>query len=277
MTRSTLLPFAPAILCLLPAAVSTASDRDAPERPGETVRLLDAASEARADQPRRRPPFGAGPRGPAPRRSEPTYGLSFHSGFRMLGVESGLFDDNEYEFGVTPGDFLAARFGVEGDFAVLPRLAVTLGFESGSATRTASYLDFVHDDGAEIVHDAELSITEFNLGARLLLGPPTGRVRGYLTAGVTGMIYEYWEDGEFLDGATFDIFYDHYRERSFQLGFFGGVGGEMPLFRTRQGYGALFVEYRYATSRGEHGEGFEGYGDLRVDRSGALVGLRVRF
>ncbi len=281
MPRSILFLLAFAVLLFLPAGGSAASGPDAPgseEDPKEAARLLDAAAaEARSLQPRRRPPFGAGPRSQGPRRSEPTYGLSFHSGFRMLAVESALFDDNEFDFGVEAGDFLAARFGVEGDFALLPRFAVTLGVESGSATSTSSYLDFVHDDGGEILHDSELSITEFTLGGRLLLGPPTARVRGYLAAGVTGMIYQYWEDGEFIDGATFDIFYDYYEERSFQLGFFAGVGGEMPLFRTRLGYGALFVEYRYAASRGEHGDGFEGFGDLRLDRSGALIGLRVRF
>lgn len=280
------------LLVLMTLPVLSASSAAAAESPPEPaagsgaagkvpkleLRLLERVETAAAGyQPRRRPPFGGQPsrsRGP----SEPRFGLSLHTGYRSVGVDSTLFEDNEFDFGLDSGDFLAARFGMEFDFAVRPRFTVLLGIDSGSARTSASYIDFVFDDGAEIVHDAGLEIREIDLGVRLrLFGQPGGSLSAYVAGGAAGMLYRYWEDGEFVDFGTYDIFYDRYEESQFQLGAFFGAGAEVTVFRMPRGHAALLAEFRYATSNGEHRDSFDGFGSFVVTRTGVLIGMRLWF
>ncbi len=273
-------------LAVVPGA--RADERPAPpeeEKNGATAveapeaLLVERARAAGTEaQPRRRPPFGGPPANTRrPRQTDPRFGISFHSGYRALAVESELFDANELDFGLDPGDFLAARVGGEIDFAVYPRLLLTLGLDSSSARQSSSYADFVWDDGSEIEHETRLSTTELTLGVRLPLADAAARIRPYLVIGASGMVYDYWEDGEFVDFDTYDIFYDRYEETSFQVGMFFGAGFEVPVFRMRRGHSAIFGEFRAARSTLEHREAFDGFGDLSVTRTGALVGIRFWF
>ncbi len=232
------------------------------------------ASEAAGQPPRR----GGYPDRSSSRASTPRWGISFHTGYRALHIQSPLFDDNEYDFGTTARDFLAARYGIEFHYAVVPQVDILLGYESGNADTTASYLDLTYEDGSEIEHDASLTLQDLTLGVRIGLAPASALFRPYLLAGFSGALYEYSEVGEFVDFETSDIFYDEFQERSFLPGFFAGGGADFAIVRRPDGQRLeLFGEFRYARSAGEHQDGFKGFGDLTLGRSGALFGVRFRF
>ena len=239
-----------------------------------SLALFPVAVAAAGEQPPRRGGYPDRQRGGG--SAETRHAFSLHSGFRALDIESGLFEDNELDFGITDDDFLAARYGLEFDFAVLPALDIVVGFETGEADTIGSYVDFVYDDGGEIEHAAFLGITELTLGVRFQM-PGQARFRPYLLAGVSGAIYRYREVGEFVDFTTSDIFYDEFSENSFHTGFFVGAGTDFAILRRHGRRIDLFGEFRYARSAAEHDDGFEEFGDLTVARTGGLFGIRFRF
>ncbi|MXW71306.1 MAG: hypothetical protein F4Z74_07640 [Acidobacteria bacterium] len=233
------------------------------------------AAAAESGQPPRRGPYPD-----ASQRSvrEARYAFSSYGGFRVLNVTSDLFAANEFDFGITDDDFRTGSFGFEFDFAVLPRVDISIGFNSGNAETYGSYLDLVYEDGGEIEHSARLAMTDLSLGVRLRLLGGAARVRPYLVGGFAGVYYRYSEIGDFVDFETADIYYDVFEETSFLPGFFAGAGADVAIVRFRDGGSLdLFGEFRYVRSQGEHTEGFDGFGDLTLDRSGGLIGLRVRW
>lgn len=237
--------------------------------------LAAAAAAEDAGQPPRRGPY---PDASQQSVRDTRFALSTYGGFRVLNVASDLFEANEYDFGITDDDFLTGGFGFEFDVAVLPRVDVSLGFDTGDAETLGSYLDFVFEDGGEIEHSARLAMTELSLGVRLRLLGGSAPVRPYVIGGVSGAYYRYTEIGEFVDFDTADIYYDEFEEKSFLPGFFVGAGADVAVVRLPDGGRVeLFGEFRYARAEGEHTEGFAGFGDLRLDRSGGLFGFRVRW
>ncbi len=234
--------------------------------------LLPQAALAGEQPPRR----GLSPnRSPAP--SETRYSVAFHAGYRAFHLDSQLFADNEFDFGITDGDFTTALFGGEFDFEIVPLLSITAGLTASEAETTGSYLDFTYDDGSEIAHSAYLGVTEFTVGARFHLVGERSPFRPYVLGGISGTLYEYRESGDFVDFETADIFFDDYLEESFLIGFFAGAGADLAIVQRADQRIDLYAEYRYSRSEGEHQDGFAGFGDLTLARSGGLLGIRLRF
>ena len=231
-------------------------------------------AEDEGQPPRRSPYPDASQRSVA----ETRYAFSTYGGFRVLDVTSELFVANEFDFGITDGDFRTGGYGIAFDFAVLPRVDISIGFDNGKAETYGSYFDLVYEDGGEIEHSARLSMTELSLGVRFRLIGGSARVRPYLIAGATGTYYRYHEIGDFVNFDTSNIYYNEVEEKSFLPGFFAGAGADFAVWRLPSGGRIeLFGEFRYARAQGEHTEGFERFGDLRLDRSGGLFGFRIRW
>lgn len=240
-----------------------------------TVCFPVTSAAAEPGQPPRRGPYPD-----ASQRSarDTRYAFSIYGGIRTLNATSDLFAANEVDFGITDDDFRTGGFGFEFDYAVLSQVDVSVGFTNGSADTFASYLDFVYEDGGEIEHSARLAMSELSLGVRLRLLGGAARVRPYLIGGFSGGWYRYTEVGEFVNFDTADIYYDEFREKSFLPGFFAGAGADVGVVQLPNGGRVeLFGEFRYSRTQGEHTEGFDGFGDLRLDRPGGLVGFRVRW
>ncbi len=234
---------------------------------------------AAAAEDDRQPPRGSPyPDARSKSAQETRYAFSAYGGFRIFDITSELFAANEFDFGITEDDFRTGGYGFEFDVAVLPQVDISLGFNAASSRTYGSYLDLVYEDGGEIEHRADLTMTELSLGVRLRLIGGAARVRPYLLAGVSGAYYRYREIGDFVDFETADIYYDEFAETSFLPGFFAGAGIDYALVQLPdRGRVELFGEFRYARSQGEHTEGFAGFGDLQLDGSGGLFGFRVRW
>ena len=237
-----------------------------------TAAFVTATAAAESGQPPRRGPYPD-----ASQRSarDTRFAFSTYGGFRVLNVTSDLFAANEYDFGITDDDLRTGGYGFEFDFAVLPRVDVSIGFDNGDAETYGSYLDLVYEDGGEIEHLAQLAVTELSLGVRLRLLGGSARVRPYLIGGISGAYYRYTEVGDFVDFDTADIYYDEFEEKSFLPGLSSPAPGPTSpscVCRT-EAASSSFAEFRFARSQGEHTEGFDGFGDLRLDRSGGLFGL----
>lgn len=209
--------------------------------------------------------------------SPPRYAIAGYAGFRLFQIDSLLFESNEIDFGITEGDFASGRTGFEVSFAVVPAVEILVGIEWGDAETYGNYLDLVYEDGSEIEHSAWLEMTEYLLGARIR-PLPGSRLSPYLVLGLSVANYRYGEAGDFVNFDTADIYYDEYGERLFLPGFFAGAGLDFAVWRLPfERRLDVFAEFRYARAQGEHEEGFAGFGDLTVGRTGALFGLRIRF
>ena len=152
-----------------------------------------------------------------------------------------------------------------------------VGFDTGGSETSGNYLDLVYDDGSEIEHSARLEMTEYTFGARVR-PLPEGRVSPYLAVGVSLASYRYSEEGAFVKPETSVVEYNEFSERLSLFGFFAGAGLDYALVRLPYGRRIdLFGEFRYARGESEHEDGFDGFGDLTIGRTGALFGLRIRF
>ena len=234
---------------------------------------VPAVAEEEAQPPR----DARSPDRPRSGGSPPRYGIAAFGGFRLLQVDSRLFDANEADFGLTDDDFNSGRLGVELHYALLPMVEILVGFETGQADTLASYLDLVYEDGSEIEHSASLTLTDYTIGARVRPFR-RGRASPYLVLGMAWTSYEYSEKGEFVNFENFDVYYDHLEERPSFMGLFAGAGLDFTLARLPFGRRFdAFGEFRYARGEGRHRGGFVDFGDLSVARTGARFGFRVRF
>lgn len=212
-----------------------------------------------------------------PTGSRPRYGIAAFGGFRLLQIDSPLFDANETDFGLTDDDFNSSRWGFELDYALLPMVEILVGFESSRADSLGTYLDLVYEDGSEIEHSAVLGLTDTTIGARIRPFR-RGRASPYVVFGLARTSYDYSESGEFVNFENFDIYYDELEERHSLMGFFAGAGLDFALARLPFGRRFdAFGEFRYSRGQGQHDDDFAGFGDLTVGRTGARIGFRVRF
>ncbi len=188
-------------------------------------------------------------------------------------VTSELWSDNLEVFSIERQDFDAFAVGVEGAIDAGEFLDVTLGVETSSRSVRSNYRDFVRDDDTEIRQELRLRITPVTGGLRLF---PTGRysrVRPFVAAGVGVYVYEYLEDGEFIDFDTFDVFVDTFVDRGAAFG--GFVGGGLWFTITESV--SVFGEYRRHWARGSHGRDFEGFGRFDLGGNQASIGFDFRF
>lgn len=239
-----------------------------------TVCFAIGAAAADTGQPPRRARYPDASQTASP---SPRYSIAGYGGFRLLQIDSALFESNEIDFGITDDDFSGGRVGFEMSFAVVPAVEILVGIGGGDAETYGNYLDFVYEDGAEIEHAAWVEMSEYVLGARIR-PMPGSRLSPYLVFGLAAASYRYGEAGEFVDFDTGDIYYDEYRESLFLPGIFAGAGLDFALVRMQFGRRLeAFTEFRYARAQGAHKDGFDGFGDLTIGRTGALFGLRYRF
>lgn len=187
--------------------------------------------------------------------------------------ESRLWRENVETFTIETQDFESLIGGVEVAIELNEFVDVAFGIEGYSRRVSSSYREFVRDDGTEIVQDLRLSVAPITAGARFL---PFGKFRTlipYVTGGLGLYPYEYMEEGEFIDFATFDIFVDAFQDTGVGTGGYAGAGLEWAVSRSV----LLFGEYRRHWVNAEHSDDFRGFGDFDLDADQLSAGLAIRF
>lgn len=188
-------------------------------------------------------------------------------------IESDLWDDNVATFAIERSDLDALIGGAELSLALTEIVDVGFGVETSSTTVFSNYRDFVFEDGSEILQDLTLRTTPLTVGVRVLPLGKEHRVAPYVTGGAAFYVYEYREEGEFVDFATFDIAPDLFLDRGLAYGGYLGAGVEMGLTETV----AALAEYRRHWGRGTHGGDFLGFGRFDLTANQVSFGLAFRF
>jgi len=187
--------------------------------------------------------------------------------------ESELWDDNLATFQIEPDDFSGFVAGAAVGLPLSDHLELVVAVDTSSTTVLSSYRDFVWDDGGEILQDLTLRVTPLTGGVRLYPLGQRARVRPFLTGGGAAYLYEYREEGEFVDFETFDIYSDTFIDRGAAYGWF--FGGGVSIAWTD----AVFVvgEYRRHWASGRHGVDFEGFGGFELTSQQVSAGVGFRF
>jgi hypothetical protein len=186
--------------------------------------------------------------------------------------ESVLWEENLETFAIEPSDFDALIGGVEFSIELSDYVDLAFGVETSSSTVFSNYRDFVFDDGGEIFQDLTLRTTPVTAGVLVFPIGKLHRVLPYVTGGGGLYVYEYREEGEFVDFDTFDIYGDLFFDRGVGYGGYLGAGVEVRVSELA----FIFGEYRRHWARGSHGGDFQGFGrfDLRANQLSFGVNLR---
>ena len=188
-------------------------------------------------------------------------------------IDSDLWEENLATFTIERSDFDALIGGVEVSIELSELVDLAFGVETSSSTVFSNYRGFVFEDGSEILQDLTLRTTPVTAGVRVFPIGKLRRVFPYVTGGAGFYLYEYREDGEFVDFDTFDIGGDLFIDRGVAYGGYFGAGVEVGLSELAYG----FAEYRRHWARGTHGGDFQGFGGFDLSANQMSFGVNLRF
>ncbi len=186
---------------------------------------------------------------------------------------SDLWVENTETFNFVVSDFNFIFGGAEFTVELNEFVDLAFGIDAYSRRVNTHYREFVRDDGTEIRQEIRLTVVPLTTGLRFL---PLGKFRvvsPYVTGGFGLYPYEYTEDGEFIDFATFDIFGARFRDSGVGWGGYAAAGIEVTVTR---GF-LVFGEYRRHWVYRQHGGDFRDFGDFDLDARQIAFGLTFRF
>jgi hypothetical protein len=131
----------------------------------------------------------------------------------------------------------------------------------------------MRDDGTEVIQDLSLRTTPLTVGVRVLPVGREHRLVPYVGGGGAIYFYEYWEEGEFIDMDSLDIFVDLFVDRGVAFGGYLCGGADVALAERI----TAFAEFRRHWARGQHGDDFEGYGGFDLNANQVSFGARFLF
>jgi hypothetical protein len=204
--------------------------------------------------------------------------LVFKLGSFFPGGDSQVWTLNTETFDFDVGDFNYWMGGVELDLELTNYLDVAIGFDGYNRRVESTYRDFVRDGGAEIPQNFKLKVLPITGGLRLL---PLGKFRKLIphVAVGTGLYYfDYQEEGDFIDGTSFEVFPGTFHDRGFVPGLQAGAGAEYMFsegIEPGEGW-YLFGQFRRHWVSAELAGDFTGE---KLDLGGAEIafGLSLRF
>jgi hypothetical protein len=187
--------------------------------------------------------------------------------------ESDLWAENVATFNVEVDDFNYVFGGGEFTFELSEFADFAMGVDIYSRRVSTHYREFVRDDGTEVRQDMKLSVIPLTAGVRFM---PIGKfhvVFPYVAGGFGLYVYEYVEEGEYIDFATWDIFGARFQDNGVGYGGYAAAGLEA---RVSQGF-SVFGEYRRHWVLVQHGGDFRDYGDFDLDATQIAFGFVFRF
>lgn len=153
--------------------------------------------------------------------------LVFKLGSFFPGGSSEFWAVNTETFDFEVGDFNYVMGGVELDLALTSYLDIAIGFDGYSRRVDSKYRDFVREDGSPIQRSFRLKVLPITGGLQFL---PLRRFRRFIPhLGAGGGLYyfDYHEEGEFINGASFEIYPDTFGDSGLVPGLHVSGGAEL--------------------------------------------------
>lgn len=191
--------------------------------------------------------------------------------FGIRGTDARVDDDVLLEnlnlFSFDPTELDSVTFGGEWLIALGDHLeaGIGLGYQRGTAPST--YIDYINDDGTEILQDFHLQMVPLTGTVRLFPFGDTA-VRPYIGGGIGLFMWRYSEVGEFIDFYDYTVSRERFVASGADIGTVVLGGVRVPLGDSL----AAGVEVQYQRAAGRVGVD-EGFLAERID----LGGLTTRF
>jgi opacity protein-like surface antigen len=172
-------------------------------------------------------------------------------------------DFEDLAFGMEYLRILSDHFGILGSFS----------YYEGSTDQ--SYLDFVDQSGAEIIHRTRLEISDLTVGVLVNITQRDKPVVPYVGAGGGLYFWRLRESGDFIDFNAFDapIFTDTFENDGTVFGWYYLAGLEVPLSPNW----SVFGEARWQEADDGLDGDFQGLGDLDLSGRRLSIGMGWSF
>lgn len=214
---------------------------------------------------------------------QPRIGLKFETGYGFQFAQNEIFDFLVTQHTLDRGDFDSPYIGGELAVRVSERWDVAIGVGYQSSSERSEFREFVGTDDLPIQQLTELEIIPVVVTAKYY---PTGRGRSigrfawipqtfspFVSGGIGVASYRLFQDGEFVDFETLDIFQETFVTD--RQAFLARAAAGLEIAVGRQF--ALSGEARYSWARSPLGEDYAGFGDIDLDGIQLVAGIAVRF
>jgi hypothetical protein len=191
---------------------------------------------------------------------------------------SDLWQSNVDTFDFNVSDFNYVMGGVELDLGLNSYLDVAVGFDGYSRSVGSRYVDFVREDGTDIVQSFKLKVLPITGGIRFLPIRKFHRFIPHVTAGAGLYYFNYEEAGEFVNLMSMEIIPGTFGESGITPGAYAGAALEYMFssgIDPGQGW-FVFAEFRRHWASAELGGDFE---KEEIDLGGSQLafGVSLRF
>lgn len=213
----------------------------------------------------------------------PTLRLGVAGGYASPSARSDIYDFLTTELSLERRDFASPSFTLSAAVRVAPRVEVGLSAMFADRTKGSDSRDFTGEDDLPILQTTTLKRRSIMATGRLSLLEPgraigryawiPNRVVPFIGAGAGAVRYRLYQEGEFVDRETLDIFADEFESTGWGFGATGFAGADFSL-SPRFG---LTAEARYLWSRAPMNGDFSTFSKIDLSGYDASIGLFVRF
>jgi hypothetical protein len=212
----------------------------------------------------------------------PRVGVTLRAGLANPTARGDLFDFATDTLTLGRGDFAGVALAADLSLGRPgSRVDWVLGLGYASASAPSEFRNMIGTDDLPIAQTTSFHRVPLTLGARAYLAPRgraigrfawvPARVAPYVGAGVGATWYRFRQEGEFVDYATQDIFFDTFETSGWGPTGYGGAGVDLSLSPLM----ALTADARYVWARARVGGDFDGFD--RIDLSGLSTTLGITF
>jgi hypothetical protein len=186
---------------------------------------------------------------------------------------SDLWDDNYENLSYDKVDFNDIVFFVEYQQQFHKHLSFYV--EGGRFDKAvyAEYRDYEYDNGSPIEQSMNLAVSTIETGFKFNLLPYRSRFSPYVAGGVGLYLWQYEQQGDFIDFTTMDIYEGFSDQETVSLGVHVKGGFSIRVSR----HLGLMVEGKAAWAKGDLGRYFEGFEPFDVGSLSLLAGFQFFF
>lgn len=214
---------------------------------------------------------------------EPVVSFTLRTGYSMPRAGSDLFSFTQEQLTVEKSDFYAPVLEGRVSVRVSPRVDIMATIGGGGSTTRSEMREWEGTDGLPITQSTRFSVLRATFGTKVYLtdrGRRVGRfawipekLTPYVGADAGWSIFEFEQDGEFVDFETLDIYNDRY----FSDGSAATVQTMAGLDVSLNNRVLFNTEARYGWARAELGRDFVGFEKLDLAGFQVAAGFTFRF
>lgn len=213
----------------------------------------------------------------------PRLSLTLRGGAAGATANADVFDFMTDQLTLSRGDFTSPAFGADLGIRIMPQVDLMLSVATAQSSNDSRFRDFVETNDEEIRQTTQLTRTPLTAGLKIHLLPRgrsiskyafvPNRFSPYVGAAAGVMWWELYQDGDFVDFETLDIFHSFFESDGATFTANASAGGDLWV-TSRVG---LNVEGRYNLARADLDDDFSDFGKIDLSGWQLTAGITVRY